>query len=98
MHPQEVVPGGGTERPVWAFVRVRFGGPERLRADVERMIEMERAESVNRWTGEYSNHMVLDARSSDRYPSADLGSLPRRTLHRKRPAQAFGPLAHRVQS
>lgn len=98
VRPQEVVPGGDTERPVWAFVRVLFGGPERLRADVERMIEMEHADSVNRWTGEYSNHMVLDARSSHRYPSTDLGSLPRRTLHCKRPAQTFSSLAHRVQS
>jgi hypothetical protein len=32
-----------TERWVWAFVRGLFGDPERLRADLERMIEMERA-------------------------------------------------------
>jgi hypothetical protein len=98
VRPQEAVPGGDTERRVWAFVHVLFGDPERLRADLERMIEMERAESVNRWTGEYLNDMVLDARSSGRYPSADLCSLPKHTLHRKRPAQAFSSLAHRVQS
>jgi site-specific DNA recombinase len=32
-----------TERRVWAFVRGLFGDPERLRADLERMIEMEHA-------------------------------------------------------
>jgi site-specific DNA recombinase len=32
-----------TERRLWAFVRDLFGDPERLRADLERMIEMERA-------------------------------------------------------
>jgi hypothetical protein len=32
-----------TERQVWAFVRGLFGDPERLRADLERMIELERA-------------------------------------------------------
>jgi site-specific DNA recombinase len=34
-----------TERRVWAFVRGLFGDPERLRADLERMIELERAAS-----------------------------------------------------
>jgi site-specific DNA recombinase len=34
---------GDTERRVWAFVRDLFSDPERLRADLERMIEMERA-------------------------------------------------------
>jgi DNA repair exonuclease SbcCD ATPase subunit len=32
-----------TERRLWAFVRDLFDDPERLRADLERMIEMERA-------------------------------------------------------
>jgi hypothetical protein len=32
-----------TERRVWTFVRDLFSGPERLRADLRRMIEMERA-------------------------------------------------------
>ena len=34
-----------TERRVWAFVRNLFGDPERLRTDLERMVEMEREAS-----------------------------------------------------
>jgi hypothetical protein len=33
-----------TERRVWAFVCDHFGDPERLRADLKRMIEMERGQ------------------------------------------------------